>query len=398
MLALAEELDTKINSLARDLATIRFREIVGVAAVVTIAAVRDFALTARVAAIVLVGTYTLYAELILARTSMRERRRDRHALSQLVEILRETGEIVARREAWSPLRLAQFRVRLARFEIGDPGVDTNRLLRDLDQYRSETGFRMALLDAAEAVAAIESSVHSPIPSLMSENSVANLRKVLSFNRAQPLLIALPGLLTPDSSRKAVAVEDIRASQIVLKSAIAAMPGLDVTFALSDEVHIPDNRNMALVCSPKRNQLAAAVLNSGLIRNLFDVEFAELYRSTTGPRWAIVFAGRKIESPSYDQHELAEGSALRPADYSLTDFALLARVPNPWYQDSKVLIVAGIRAFGTWGAAEFLASRSHEIAAHTDGRDFAMVLKVALIGSHVEAEATEYFRVVDDLGP
>jgi hypothetical protein len=45
--------------------------------------------------------------------------RDRRALDSLVSLLRETEESIAKRNQWSSLQKAEFKIRLSRFEIGD---------------------------------------------------------------------------------------------------------------------------------------------------------------------------------------------------------------------------------------------------------------------------------------
>lgn len=43
-----------------------------------------------------------------------------------------------------------------------------------------------------------------------------------------------------------------------------------------------------------------------------------------------------------------------------DTAVIVKTQNPWAKDKKILIVAGIRGFGTWGAGDFLRKSLSEL--------------------------------------
>jgi hypothetical protein len=43
-----------------------------------------------------------------------------------------------------------------------------------------------------------------------------------------------------------------------------------------------------------------------------------------------------------------------------DVAMIIKARNPWAGQRRILIVSGIRGFGTWGAAEFLKKHWQEL--------------------------------------
>lgn len=65
-----------------------------------------------------------------------------------------------------------------------------------------------------------------------------------------------------------------------------------------------------------------------------------------------------------------------------DHAVLVKATNPWDFSKKVLILAGIRGIGTWGAGEFLKKEWPEIYNRKNsknglkkGGDFTAVIRV-----------------------
>jgi hypothetical protein len=84
----------------------------------------------------------------------------------------------------------------------------------------------------------------------------------------------------------------------------------------------------------------------------------------------------------------------PEDASIiSDFALLAKIPNPFNREATVLVVAGLHWLGTRGAAEFLAKwtqwNAEDLEQQVGDDYFAVVI-------YVEGKGTEeqlYFTKV-----
>jgi hypothetical protein len=50
-------------------------------------------------------------------------------------------------------------------------------------------------------------------------------------------------------------------------------------------------------------------------------------------------------------QLSEYNSIPLHELSLVDLAAITKVRNPWHPGSQILLIAGIRGIGTWGAAE-----------------------------------------------
>lgn len=212
-----------------------------------------------------------------------------------------------------------------------------------------------------------------------------VRRVFRFDKGEPVIFVVPLLPPKEPDRVAYEKNDIRAamavSRLVAKAGLWTVPNL----CDSDQIDLPDRRNLILFCSPRRNQLMKALLGDELIRHVLRCDFVrddrEGAEGGNEERWALWFNGERIVSPSYDQAV--------PRD----DMALLARITNPYNRAAKIIFVAGIRSFGTWGAGEFMLTKYDQLLRSTRGEDFALVLKVSFQDDGVSAEMTPYRRII-----
>ncbi len=133
-------------------------------------------------------------------------------------------------------------------------------------------------------------------------------------------------------------------------------------------------NVILICSPKANDVTREVLETHPEMN---ANIQASFRQTKGypERWMICFDGACYESPSYQQTKDLLDKNENPENGTLDDYALLARIQNPWNNRKKLLIVSGIRGIGTWGAARCLRERANELLRKSRGRDFACIAKI-----------------------
>lgn len=99
-------------------------------------------------------------------------------------------------------------------------------------------------------------------------------------------------------------------------------------------------NLILICSSKRNSVTDEALS--LLRNRLGDRAPSFEIDPKTSRLSIRFNKATYHSDSFDQ---------QGPDYD--DIALIMKVRSPWSEEHKVLILAGIRGFGTWGAAEAL---------------------------------------------
>jgi len=220
--------------------------------------------------------------------------------------------------------------------------------------------------------------------------------VFGFDHTRHVALVVPILLESESSRIAVSVEDLLAMKIVaeLLGTRDVTEDLKVDFEMAPELYarLPEDRNLVLICSSRRNPVTNAVLKHPATAKLLTCRF-ELLRDQDGSiaspeQWTLKFGDTTIYSPSYAQESQAIADQKDLANVLREDYALFARLPNPWCPSSRVLIIAGLRAFGTWGAAEFMRQNFRSLSTQFDGRDFALIVRVSLVNEEVTIEATE----------
>lgn len=184
-------------------------------------------------------------------------------------------------------------------------------------------------------------------------------------------------------RLAVTAEDVLATRSVIQTILERWPEAEFRTLIvePDTEWSGESANVCAICREHRNSVTTALLSRLRESTGTKLGFKAVRRDKSGSptEWAISDAvGNSLESPSYNQ----EG-ALRQRlelDFDIVEFedvAMVARFPNPWagQRDSKALVVAGVRAFGTWGAAEWFRTGYDELDDHVTGSDFACLLRV-----------------------
>jgi hypothetical protein len=210
------------------------------------------------------------------------------------------------------------------------------------------------------------------------------KETLGLNWQHPVEFVVPTLgIRPkhSSSRSAVAVEDMLASKAVAHALVRSWPEAQVHTRSIDPGGAWDGHggNICTFCRDSRNPATGVILGHPLVRARLKAGFVSLASESVGsPREAgiIIGGGTPHRSPSYaEEREIKRQGAGQPGQAILHDLALLARTSNPWEPEAKILIVAGIRAFGTLGAAEFLRTRWDELYEATRDGDFACLVRV-----------------------
>lgn len=202
------------------------------------------------------------------------------------------------------------------------------------------------------------------------------------------------LTTSDS----IAAEDVFAAQAIERALVSAhWPSSRLEkVQIADRVVIPNPRNLVSICSPKRNRVTGALVSERdvIAATGFWFENYDSPRPGEDPRWRLVLNGERIESPSYDEQYWSVAQGASDAGRGvLRDHAVIMRTPNPWNSRSKVLIVAGLRAFGTQGAAEFILTDGHKLAASTRGRDFVAVVDVELSAHRLRTSLSNHLKLL-----
>lgn len=204
-----------------------------------------------------------------------------------------------------------------------------------------------------------------------------LRQLLDLPRDQRVVIVLPER-TPSTSSALhvdfVAYEDMLACNLVERSFIlAGWREEQIEIHTQDDVKrniALKSENLVLICS--NNELTQEVLKLLRMQNRLDCDFPTV-SGPQGKERHLKFDGVLFDSPSYLETEALSRSGRSPFEGTLTDYALLAKFASVFQGDRKIILVAGIRAIGTWGAARALRFKSEELTSRSGRKDFAALV-------------------------
>ncbi len=140
-------------------------------------------------------------------------------------------------------------------------------------------------------------------------------------------------------------------------------------------------NLILFCSSKVNTVTQDALTA--LKADYDDQCPSFEKidmaSQDGERIRIRLGLANYLSESYVQ-EVDPKNANGPLD----DVAIIMKVHNPWNKSKKLLLIAGVRGIGTWGAAEFFNKSWKElyrslhrlpIGLSMNTKDFAAIVSV-----------------------
>jgi DNA-binding MarR family transcriptional regulator len=304
--------------------------------------------------------------------------RDRSQVSRLLEELRQSdlveevpeGDLLGDKRR-KPHRLTTNGARVVD-ELGFFAVGPNeKLAQMLTVRRLAPGVDYQTLDQARALMDTVA---------MAENThrSKSIRELVGLGDRDTAIV-VP--LLEREPRESVAIEDVYAigsiARVIARATPPAQSGarrprtsLVTSPQLGEEANV--SGNVFSVCSVRRNSLTRTLIGHPDLKLPF--RFTPVARSDG--HWGIYVDDHPYVSPSYDeeQHFLRKGLADK-SEMIRHDYAVVARFPNPWSPDAKAWVVAGVRAFGTQGAAQFLDENAKELAAETKGQDFYMILWV-----------------------
>lgn len=204
----------------------------------------------------------------------------------------------------------------------------------------------------------------------------------------PLLVVLPGQERVGGGGLAVPLEDVRAteeiSQLVRASAPHVEPEIHVV-PEGAETRDPREENLILIGSPFVNRLTARLLQDEGLSSKLSFRFVYAQGEYGRPAKRLVSEEEVIASPYGEQIARHQRD---PGNYSggFDDYGVVCRVRSPWNPDKRILVVAGIRALGTWGAAWFLNREAAELLRRAGDADFKAVVRV-----HLEQQGKVWLR-------
>lgn len=233
-----------------------------------------------------------------------------------------------------------------------------------------------------------------------------LVKIFPTEPDLPVGFMIPTLGSPgvdSSAESVVATEDHDAALAMLVALLARWPEAEVerrriSTGENDSAWTTFEGHLCTFCRERRNPLTKALLDHASTRERFDLSFPVREKDMGIRLNGKEYFARTSETSMFD----SGGELLGERE----DVALVARFPNPWFPGAKALVIAGTRAYGTWGAAEYLKSHWEELMARVsqvqgsaetaEQRDFACVLRVGVaygIESEIELPATPLLRDV-----
>ncbi|MBQ0935921.1 hypothetical protein [Ideonella paludis] len=179
-----------------------------------------------------------------------------------------------------------------------------------------------------------------------------VRDLLQLNGAD-VIIVVPHQPGPHSRRlPQLAVEDV----LALRNIFDVLAEIGIK---NPKIRHPENlddsdfkKNIITIGGSIRNAFTAEVL-----RWPVNGDILEFVRSSIHPNQVELHRGPTTvyHSPSYD-----EATSDQPRATS-KDVALILRRPNPRSETKSVLVVAGIRGTGTWGASDYLRKHARALA-------------------------------------
>ncbi len=188
----------------------------------------------------------------------------------------------------------------------------------------------------------------------------HLRALLDFGSDELLFVFAHREHQDESILPRIATEDFIAMNNVIGALVQT--GWDGQIRVRDTTHLTDadkQKNLVTLGGGKVNDFTEELLELLATREIDGFQFRETPESPG--RWQLIHGdfGRYV-SRSYEAKEIIEEINRGTTEAELKDVAIVAKVTNPLHSPNKIIIIAGIRGIGTWGAAEFLRKKANEI--------------------------------------
>lgn len=209
-----------------------------------------------------------------------------------------------------------------------------------------------------------------------------LRLLMNFHRSRDLMFLYPpryenSSVNPRSSTSVLpraSTEDFMGVNNLI-SALLSIGWNSDRFVIRDTERCTEqqleNAQAILLCSSKSNSFTRKLQKKLLEDSIRHYHFVQLAlsdpksdSSDSESQWAVTDGDGFYPSPvtkalkqygegQTDQREQESNTnvPLQIHERSFVDFAVVTKVRNPWKRENQILIIAGVRAIGTWGAAE-----------------------------------------------
>lgn len=163
--------------------------------------------------------------------------------------------------------------------------------------------------------------------------------------------------------------------------------------------IEKDKDLIFICSSNSNVGTGEVL--GKLPQNYNCGIPKFRLDTEKDRMYLRIGGARYDSTTYDVVEECSISGKLPAEEEMIDYGIILKATNPWDKNRKIMVLAGIRGIGTWGAAECLKKDWEELYQRKSAKgtskktgDFIAVVKVVCNQSDLTDFEVEHFIDLD----
>jgi hypothetical protein len=135
-------------------------------------------------------------------------------------------------------------------------------------------------------------------------------------------------------------------------------------------------NLVLLCSPRSNRVTAEILAHPDVKHAVNLEFSPISGASglKSDAWALSFGNVLYQSPYYDQEQKFRRDPTGHTE-GFTDFGVFAKFSHPYHKELTVILSAGIRSLGTWGAAAYVEQYCEALAKVVGRDNFTALVQV-----------------------
>jgi len=227
-----------------------------------------------------------------------------------------------------------------------------------------------------------------------------LSQLLNFGK-DGLLFIFPHRDYGQSILPRTSTEDFMA----INNFISALINLDrkIPISLRDMNHVApqdQKQNLVIICSPKTNKFTGEFQQT--LKRTRKPFFYFFENDPTKPGTVEILSpfGEHCKSDSFRQEDECKArgvTADQLAHEQLDDFAVITKVRNPWNEDNIVILVAGIRGIGTWGAAELIKKKWRliydQLQADAKEEEFSALIRITY--QEYDIKAWQVVRVLTE---
>jgi len=256
---------------------------------------------------------------------------------------------------------------------------------------------------------VASSISSVIITVIAQSSYnkykqKGLRAILHFSDHEITFIYPPRKDSEENSGKVIlprtATEDFLAMNN-FQSALLSINWKGKTHfkSSSDFKAMDKHKDLVFICSSFSNPATKDVLES--LEKYYNRDIPQFHCDKDLNKVYLRIGGARFDSESYEAVEECIANGKLPAEGEINDYGIILKATNPWDNNKKVIILAGIRGIGTWGAAECLKKSWKDIYQRKMSKgtkrktgDFVAVIKVVCNQSDLTEFKIEQFYDLD----